>query len=34
MRFIVKSESMFTVRQGTRTHHRWRGLEPRHCIGV
>ncbi len=26
---IVKLENIFTVRQATKTHHRWRGLYPR-----
>ena len=32
--FIVKSENMFTARQGTKPHRRWRGLEPRPYVSV
>ena len=32
--FIVKPENMFTVRQETNTHRRWRGLYPRRVVGV
>ena len=33
-RIIVESKNMFTVRQGTTLHRRWRGLYPRPCVRV